>query len=166
MDERERELLQLLEEPPEASEQAHSDNPVFVLADRYKALREARDGLKAQLAEANKALEEATHQLTDAMAEAECSSFTRGGRQFIMTTTTRWSAEAERKGELYDVLRANGYEHLFSVNPQTLGSFVKEQVAETADENGAIHVPGWLDGLVKSYDDIGVTMRKATKKSN
>jgi len=83
-----------------------------------------------------------------------------------MTTTTRWSAEAERKQELYDALRAGGYDHLFSVNHQTLGSFVREQVEETADNNGETHVPEWLEGLVKSYDDIGITMRKASKKSN
>ena len=82
-----------------------------------------------------------------------------------MTTTTRWSAETERKEELYDTLKANGFDHLFTVNHQTLGSFVREQVGETADENGETHVPDWLSGLVKSYDDVGITMKKATKKS-
>ena len=143
-----------------------AESPMLELADRYKSLREERDALKEQLAAANKSLEEAEHPLTDAMAEAECPNFSRSGKQFIMTTTTRWSAEAERKQELYDALRANGYEHLFSVNAQTLGSFVREQVEETADENGETHVPEWLDGLVKSFDDIGITMRKAPKKSN
>ena len=49
--------------------------------------------------------------------------------------------------------------HLFSVNHQTLGSFVKEQVEETADESGETHVPDWLLGLVKNYDDVGITVR-------
>ena len=138
---------------------------ILALADYFKALREERDTLKGQLTEVNAALEKAEHQLTDMMAEAECPNFTRGGRQFIMTTTTRWSAEAERKQELYDALWANGYDHLFTVNHQTLGSFVREQVEETADDNGETHVPGWLDGLVKSYDDIGITMKKAPKKA-
>ena len=163
---RDEELIALLETPPEDNEQAATDNPLLALADRFKALREERDALKGQLSDTNKALEEAERQLTDMMAEAECPNFTRGGRQFIMTTTTRWSAEAERKQELYDALRAGGYDHLFTVNHQTLGSFVREQVEETADDNGETHVPGWLDGLVKSYDDVGITMRKASKKSN
>ena len=47
-----------------------------------------------------------------------------------------------------------------------LGSFVREQVEDTADENSETHVPGWLDGLVTSYDDIGITMRRSSKKSN
>ena len=142
-----------------------AENPMFELADRYKTLREERDALKAQLSTANKALEEAGHKLTDMMAEAECPNFSRSGKQFIMTTTTRWSAEAERKQELYDALRAHGYEHLFSVNAQTLGSFVREQVEETAGENGETHVPDWLSGLVKGYPDIGITMKTAVKKS-
>jgi hypothetical protein len=143
-----------------------AENPMLELADRFKALREERDALKEQLAAANKSLEEAEHRLPDAMAEAECPNFSRSGKQFIMTTTTRWSAEAERKQELYDALRRGGYEHLFSVNAQTLGSFVREQVEETADDNGETHVPDWLAGLVKSFDDIGITIRKASKKSN
>ena len=143
-----------------------TENPMFELADRYKTLREERDALKERLSTVNKALEDAGHKLTDMMAEAECPNFSRSGKQFIMTTTTRWSAEAERKQELYDALRAYGYEHLFSVNAQTLGSFVREQIEETADDNGETHVPAWLAGMVKSYNDIGITMRKATKKSN
>jgi len=143
-----------------------AENPMLALADNFKTLREERDDLKDRLAAANEALKEAEHQLTDMMAEAECPNFTRGGKQFIMTTTTRWSAEAERKQELYDALRAGGYDHLFSVNHQTLGSFVREQVEETADDNGETHVPEWLAGLVKSFDDVGITMRRASKKSN
>jgi len=136
---------------------------IFALADRFKALREERDDLKEKLTAANKALDEAEAQLTDVMAGAECPNFTRGGKQFIMTTTTRWSAEKERKDELYATLRENGYDHLFTVNHQTLGSFIREQVEETADDNAEAHVPAWLDGLVKSYDDIGITMKKSNK---
>jgi hypothetical protein len=139
---------------------------IFSIADRFKALREERDALKEALTSANKALDETEQQLTDAMSEAECPNFTRSGKQFIMTATTRWSAESERKNDLYTALRKNGYDHLFSVNHQTLGSFVREQVEETADENGETHIPAWLDGMVKSYDDIGITLKNASKKSN
>ena len=72
---------------------------------------------------------------------------------------------AQGKEELYDALKEKGYEHLFTVNHKTLGSFVKEQVEETADDNGETHIPEWLSGLVKSFDDVGITMKTATKKS-
>ena len=153
----------------------HSTSPItmddiFALADHFKILRERRDALKNQLATANKELEETEYQLTDMMTEAECGSFSRGGKQFIMTTTTRWSAEAERKDDLYAALKANGYDHLFSVNTQTLGAFIREQVeisAASCEQNfceDEPHVPGWLSGLVKSYDDIGITMKNTPKK--
>ncbi|MCL2509218.1 MAG: hypothetical protein FWF05_08590 [Oscillospiraceae bacterium] len=138
---------------------------LFTLADRLRELRTEKDDHTAILKDVNADIEVVERDLSDAMAEAECPNFTRGGKQFIMTTTTRWSAEAERKQELYDALRNSGYDHLFTVNHQTLGSFVKEQVSETADENGETRVPDWLDGLVKSYDDVGITVKSVTKKS-
>jgi len=138
---------------------------LFILADKLRELREEKDAQAAILKDINADIDEAEYKLSEAMATAECSNFTRGEKQFILTTTTRWSAETERKDELYSVLKRNGYDHLFTVNTQTLGSFVREQVEETADENGETHVPDWLTGLVKSYDDVGITMKAATKKS-
>jgi len=138
---------------------------LFTLADKLRELREEKDAQNQLLKELNAGIDKAEYKLTEAMAAAECPSFIRGNKQFIMTTTTRWSAEAERKEDLYATLRANGYGHLFTVNPQTLGSFVREQVEETADANGVTHVPGWLSGLVKSFDDVGITMKGATKKT-
>lgn len=138
---------------------------LFTLADKLRRLREEKDDFTARLKNLNTEIDAVEQELSDAMTTAECSNFTRGDKQFIITATTRWSAEAERKDELYDALRENGYDHLFSVNTQTLGSFVREQVNETADENGETHIPDWLSGLVKSYDDVGITMKSATKKS-
>lgn len=139
------------------------NNEMFELADKLRCLRESKSSIEQALKEINADIETVEHELADVMADAECPNFTRGDKMFILTNTTRWSAETERKDDLYDILRKNGYDHLFSVNHQTLASFVKEQVLETADDNGETHVPEWLEGLVKSYDDIGITMRKATK---
>ena len=138
---------------------------LFILADKLRELREEKETQTAILKDINAEIDAAEYKLSEAMAVAECLNFTRGDKQFILTTTTRWSAETERKEELYAVLKKNGYDHLFTVNAQTLGSFVREQVDETADDNGETHVPDWLTGLVKSYDDVGVTMKSATKKS-
>ena len=138
---------------------------LFILADNLRELREERDAQTAILKDINTEIDSAEYNLSEAMAAAECSNFTRGDKQFILTATTRWSAETERKDELYAVLKENGYDYLFTVNTQTLGSFIREQVGETADENGEPRVPGWLSGLVKSYDDVGITMKSTTKKS-
>ena len=139
---------------------------LFILADKLRELRAEKDDFTAMLKDINKDIEKVEMALSDAMARAECPNFTRGDKQFILTTTTRWSAVTERKEELYDALKENGFDHLFTVNTQTLGSFVKEQTNETADDNGETHVPEWLSGLVKSFDDVGITMKTAIKKSN
>ena len=138
---------------------------LFQLADRLRQLRQEKDDHTAILKGINSDIDSVEFQLTEAMAQAECTNFTRNGKQFIMTSTTRWSPETDRKDELYAILKENGFDHLFSINHQTLGSFIKEQVNETADDNGDTHIPDWLAGLVKSYDDIGITMKAATKKS-
>ena len=139
------------------------NNKMFELADKLRALRQEKDDFTAMLKDVNEDIEAVESELSDVMANAECPNFTRGDKQFILTTTTRWSAESERKEDLYAALKREGYEHLFTVNTQTLGSFVREQVNETADENGETHVPEWLSGLVKSFDDIGITMRRSTR---
>jgi hypothetical protein len=138
---------------------------IFVLADKLRVLREEKEKQSNLLKEINASIGEVEYKLSESMTGAECTNFTRNGKQFIMTSTTRWSAEAERKDELYTVLKENGYEHLFTVNTQTLGSFIREQVNETTDENGETHIPDWLAGLVKGFDDIGITMKSAAKKS-
>jgi len=137
---------------------------LFNLADKLRKLREEKDAQNQILKDINADIDTVEYKLSEAMANAECPNFTRDGKQFILTTTTRWSPEAERKEELYAVLKENGYDHLFTVNAQTLASFVREQVEETADEKGETHIPDWLDGLVKSYDDVGITMKTSTKK--
>ena len=136
---------------------------LFILADRLRDLREQKDVQNQILKNLNTEINEAEYKLSEAMANAECPNFTRGGKQFILTTTTRWSPETERKDELYEALKANGYDHLFSVNAQTLASFVREQVEETADDNGETHLPEWLAGLVKSYDNVGITIKVSKK---
>jgi len=138
---------------------------LFALADRLRELREEKDAQTAILKDINADIDAVEYKLTEAMAKAECPNFTRNGKQYIMTPTTRWSPEPDRKEELYAALKENGYDHLFTVNAQTLGSFVKEQVNETADENGETHIPDWLLGLVKSYEDVGITMKTTAKKT-
>ena len=140
-------------------------NELFTLADKLRELREEKDAQNAILKDINNDISTIEYKLTEAMAQAECPNFTRNGKQFIMTSTTRWSPETERKEELYAALKENGYDHLFSVNAQTLASFIREQVNETADDEGETHIPDWLAGMVKSFEDIGITMKAATKKS-
>lgn len=141
------------------------DNELFLFADKLRALRDEKDTTKSILSDIEKEIGDVEWKLSEAMATAECSNFTRGDKQFILVTTSRWSAADGRKEDLYEALKEQGFEHLFSVNTNTLASFVKEQVEETANDNGETHVPDWLNGLVKNYDKTGITMKSSTKKS-
>jgi hypothetical protein len=141
------------------------DNTLFILADKLRSLREEKDDHTAILKEITSEIAETEAELVSAMVDAECPNFTRGDKQFVMTTKTHWSPEKERKEDLYAALKEYGHEELFTVNAQTLSSFVKEQIEETADENGETSIPDWLEGLVTSYDNTGITMRATTKKS-
>ena len=143
------------------------DNKMFELAEQLRGLRAEKDDTERTLKEINGEIDKVEYQLSEIMAETETQNFTRGGKQFILTTTTRWSAETGRKENLYAALKENGYDHLFTVNPQTLSSFIKEQVTEAADAEDPCddepRVPAWLDGLVKSYDKTGITMKSVKK---
>ena len=136
---------------------------LFILADKLRNLRDEKNNFTAMLKEINGEIEDVESELSEAMTESECSNFTRGDKQFILTNTTRWSPETNCKDALYKALKANDYEHLFTVNSQTMSRFIKEQIEETADENNQTHIPDWLSGLVKSYDDIGITMKSVKK---
>jgi hypothetical protein len=62
---------------------------------------------------------------------------------FCLTSTTRASAAAGRKDELFEALRAAGYDDLIyeTINANSLSAFVKEQTME----NGDILPHGWMD---------------------
>jgi hypothetical protein len=94
-------------------------------------------------------------------------SFTHSGFSYSLTTRTYASAPGEEEGGrdiLYAALRNNGFGHLFTVNPQTLTGFVKEQAAAYAEQHGGEGLPAWLIGKVKLFDKVAVTVRKASKK--
>ena len=134
---------------------------LFELADELRRLREIKSDIKIALEDTNSKIDAVEKKMVDSMSDSECPSFTRGDKKFIMTTTPNWSAESDCKEELYDVLKNRGLQHLFTINSRTLSSFIRDTVDDTEDENGETHIPDWLDGLVKCYDKVGITMRKA-----
>lgn len=77
------------------------------------------------------------------------------GVQFSIVTKTNINAEPMRKDELWDAMKKQGFEHLFSINPQTLSGEIKRMKEEN---NGQL--PTWLDGLVKQFDKTGIRIKK------
>jgi hypothetical protein len=143
-----------------------AEKQMLALAEKLKTLKDAKAGLDEELKFVNGEIESTIRDLSDLMTKQETPNFTHSGFSYSLTTRTFASALSEDGGkeQLYAALRENGYDHLFTVNPQTLTGFVKEQASEYADENdGAEGLPSWLVGKVKLFDKVSVTVRKAAK---
>jgi hypothetical protein len=134
---------------------------MFELADRLKELRDTKKELEQKLKAVNAEIEEVDFNLANAMLESETQNFTRSGVMFCLTNTTRASVATERKEELFEALRAEGYGGLIyeTVNANSLSAFVKEQMSENNDQ-----LPEWLNGLVNVFEKTTVGVRKAAKR--
>ena len=133
---------------------------MFELADRLRELREAKVNAEQALKEVNDQIDEVDYRLSELMAETETQNFTRAGTMFYLISKTRASAAAEKKDELFAVLRSEGYGELVTetVNANSLSAFVKEQITENGDA-----LPDWLRGLVNVFEKTTVGVRKAVK---
>ena len=80
-----------------------SSERMFELADRLKELRKLNSG-PSRKSHLNAQIDEVDYELSELMAETETQNFTRSGIQFRLTTTTRASAAAGKKDELYGLL--------------------------------------------------------------
>lgn len=130
------------------------------LAIKLKSLRDEKTELETRLKEINAEIDTVDFELATMMTDSETQNFTIAGTMFCLTNKVRASAVADRKEELYDTLRSEGYGDLVyeTVNANSLSAFVKEQMEEHDD------VPEWLNGLVNVFEKTTVGVRKATRK--
>lgn len=135
-------------------------NELFALADELRELKETRKRLEDELKAAGLEIDRVDADLAQRMADTETQNFTRNGTMFCLTNTTRASATAGRKDELFAALREAGYDDLIyeTVNANSLSAFVKEQTTENGDS-----LPQWLDGLVTVFEKTTVGVRKAAR---
>ena len=135
-------------------------NELFALADELRALKEAKKYAEQELKEITEEMDRVDAILAQRMADTETQNFTRNGTMFCLTSTTRASAAAGRKDELFAALREAGYDDLIyeTVNANSLSAFVKEQTTENGDA-----LPQWLAGLVTVFEKTTVGVRKAAR---
>ena len=135
-------------------------NELFALADELRELKETKKRLEDELKAVGLEIDRVDVVLAQHMADTETQNFTRNGTTFCLTSTTRASAAAGRKDELFAALREAGFGDLVyeTVNANSLSAFVKEQTAENEDV-----LPGWLDGLVNVFEKTTVGVRKAAR---
>ena len=137
-----------------------NSNEMFKLAEKLKALKDEKADLETRLKEVNATIDSVDFELATMMMDSETQNFTVAGTMFCLTNKVRASAVADRKEELYETLRNEGYGDLVyeTVNANSLSAFVKEQMEEHDD------VPEWLNGLVNVFEKTTVGVRKATRK--
>ena len=131
---------------------------LFALADQLRELKETKKYAEQELKEITAEIDRVDAALAELMVTSETQNFTRSGTMFCLTSTTRASAAAGRKEELFTALRSAGFGDLVyeTVNANSLSAFVKEQTAENEDV-----LPQWLDGLVNVFEKTTVGVRKA-----
>ena len=135
-------------------------NELFALADQLRELKETKKYAEQELKEITEEIDRVDAALAEQMIASETQNFTRNGTMFCLTSTTRASATAGRKEELFEALREAGYGDLVyeTVNANSLSAFVKEQTTENGDS-----LPQWLDGLVTVFEKTTVGVRKAAR---
>ena len=133
---------------------------MFELSDKLKLLKENKKELETTLKNVNEKILEVEVSLAELMTLNETQNFTRSGTMFSLTTSTKVSAKAGKREELYTALKNAGYGDLVveTVNPSSLSAFVKEQISENGEA-----LPEWLDGLVNVFEKTSISLRKAKK---
>lgn len=134
------------------------DNRLLELSDRLKELRLKKSELDLQSKGVNDEIDEVTTEMIGIMTTDEVTSFNRNGTTFSLVTTEYPSPEPEKKGELWEAMKQNGFEDLFTINSQTLSATVKELIAEN---DGVL--PEWLEGLVKIAEKNSIRVAKSKK---
>ena len=103
---------------------------ILEIADKYLEKREKKSELETQIKDVNKELESLEQELIGLMTDNEIDSFKRNGILYSVVTREFQSANPERKEELYLQMKQKGFEHLFTINTNTLSATVKELIAE------------------------------------
>ncbi len=134
------------------------DNRLLELSDKLKDLRVQKSELELQTKGVNQEIENVMTEMIGIMTTEEVTSFNRNGTTFSLVTTEYPAPEPDKKGELWEAMKANGFEDLFTINSQTLSATVKELITE----NGGV-LPEWLTGLIKIAEKNSIRVAKSKK---
>ena len=125
------------------------------LADKLVEIRELKAKADLDSKEFGKQLEQIELDMIQIMTDVEVDAFTRNGVHFTVVTREFKSVNPERKDELYLQMKEKGYEHLFTINANTLQATVKEMISENEGK-----LPEWLDGLINTYEKQTIRVKK------
>ena len=135
-----------------------NENRMLELADQLKKLRDRKSAAQAELKEIGAEIDAVESALIEIMTAEECTGFKRGGSTFSLVIKEYPGAVPECKEQLYAQMKKHGFEHLFTINTQTLSATVKELKANNEDT-----LPEWLEGLVSIFEQASIRVTKTTK---
>ena len=118
-------------------------------------LRDSKAELESKVKGLNGEIDSIERELIDDMLANEDASFNHKGVTCSLVQREFVSPEPENKDGLWDAMRDNGFEHLFTINSQTLSGTVKELKSNNDDQ-----LPEWLDGLVKITEKPSIRLTK------
>lgn len=121
-------------------------------------LRDRKAELESQQKALNSEIESVEGELIADMLENEDASFNHKGVTCSLVQREFVSPEQERKGDLWAVMKQNGFEDLFTINSQTLSGTVKDLKANNDDQ-----IPEWLEGLVKITEKPSIRLSKGKR---
>jgi hypothetical protein len=121
-------------------------------------LREMKDALEKRVKTLNGEIDDIEQELITDMIENEDASFNHKGVTCSLVQREFVSPDQERKDDLWSAMRDNGFEHLFTINSQTLSGAVKELIADNDDR-----LPEWLDGLVKVTEKPSIRLSRGKR---
>ena len=135
-----------------------TENTMLTAADRLKILRDQKTELQAQLKTVQEGIDAAEAELIQMMMDEECTGFDRNGIRFSLVIKEYPGAVPEEKEELYRRMRSHGFDHLFTINTQTLSATVKELKANNDDT-----LPDWLEGVIRIFEQPSIRVSKSKK---
>ena len=135
-----------------------SEKRMMATADTLKALRDEKAALQTKLKEVQADIDSVEAELISLMTDEECTGFDRNGIRFSLVIKEYPGAVPEEKEELYRRMRSHGFDHLFTINTQTLSATVKELKANNDDT-----LPDWLEGVIRIFEQPSIRVSKSKK---
>ena len=135
-----------------------TEKSMLSAADTLKTLRDEKSALQAKLKEVQEGIDAVEAELIQMMTDEECTGFDRNGIRFSLVIKEYPGAVPEEKEELYRRMRSHGFDHLFTINTQTLSATVKELKANNDDT-----LPDWLEGVIRIFEQPSIRVSKSKK---
>lgn len=128
------------------------------VAKEFIEINKQIDDLDQRLKELKVDRDSLNERLTQEMIDNEMQSLNCRGKILYLNTTLQASYNKEIQDKFFEVLEGHGYGALIkpTVNANTLKATVREMIEQNDGE-----LPTWLDGMVTTFHQTKVNIKKA-----